>query len=199
MFIELAEYLRCPADHEEQTYCVVVPDTMDDRDVRTGSIGCPICKREYSIIDGEARFGSLPPQVSGEPASDALLDAETLHALLGLAGPGGYVVLLGTAGRLASTLAERLKGIHVISVNPPADVQSGSSVSVLRHDTRIPLRDAMARSLVIGADHTSPAWLADAVRVVLRGLRLVVLREDVTVEGVEMMVREGGIAVGEKI
>ena len=199
MFIELAEYLRCPADHQEQSYCIVVPDTMDGRDVRTGSIGCPICTREYPIVDGEARFGSETPPASPDRAALALPDVDTVHALLGLAGPGGYVVLLGSAGCLAPTLAERVKGVHVISVNPPAGVRSGVRLSVLRDDTRIPLRSSMARGIVIGADHTSPAWLAEAVRVVLRGLRLVILRDDIAVDGVKMLARERGMGVGEKM
>jgi uncharacterized protein YbaR (Trm112 family) len=198
VFIELAEYLRCPTDHKEQSYCVVVPDTMDGRDVQTGSIGCPICKREYPIVEGEARFGAETPPAAPDRASPALPDADTVRALLGLAGPGGYVVLVGSAGGLAPALAERLNGVHLISVNPPLGVRSATGMSVLRDDARIPLRDSMARGIVIGADHTSPAWVTEAVRVLLRGLRLVILREDVTIAGVEMLVREQGMGVGTK-
>lgn len=198
MFIELAEYLQCPADHEQRTYCVVVPDVMVGRDVQTGSIGCPICEREYPIVDGEAHFGASPPRSASEDAGLSPPDTETVHALLGLAGPGGYVVLVGAAGHLAPALAEKMQGVHVISINPPARVPSDARVSVLRDDTRIPLHDSMARGVVVGADHTSPAWLGEAVRVLLRGLRLVILRDDVTIAGVTVLAQERGLGVGMK-
>ena len=35
MFIELAEFLRCPGDHEEE-FCVVTPDRMEGRHIPTG-------------------------------------------------------------------------------------------------------------------------------------------------------------------
>ena len=51
MFIELTDHLRCPADHTE-SYLVLLPDEMQDRSVRTGRLGCPVCGRTYVLTDG---------------------------------------------------------------------------------------------------------------------------------------------------
>jgi hypothetical protein len=198
LHIELAEYLRCPADHDEQSYCVVVPDVMDGRDVRSGFVGCPICKREYPIVDGEARFGSDERVDATTSAALQIPAADMMQALLGIAGPGGYVVLVGSAAQMAQQLADLMSGIHMIAVNPPPGVRSSPTVSVLRSDVRIPLNCAVARGIVLGAECAPSPWLDDAVRVVLRGLRMIVLREDVTVAGAAMMVREQGLWVGVK-
>ena len=55
MFIELTDHLRCTANHAEQ-YLVLLPDTMADRSVQAGELGCPVCHRAYRIADG-ARAG----------------------------------------------------------------------------------------------------------------------------------------------
>jgi len=196
MFIELAEFLRCPADHEEQSYCVIVPDRMLDRVVRTGSIGCPVCKREYLIVDGAVRFDDVSP-VESEAGPAGLPAPEAVQALLGLTGPGGYVVLVGSAAPIAEPLAALLPETHLVTVNPPTTTWSFTS-SALFSQARIPLRDSMARGVVVGADSTAEHWLSEGARVLLKGLRLVVLSEDVTVDGVERLAVGDGMWVGRK-
>ena len=196
MFIELAEYLRCPADHEEQSYCVIVPDQMLDRVVHSGSIGCPVCKREYPIVDGVALFDDVPtPKPETQPADAPAAGA--IQALLGLTGPGGYVVLVGSAGLVAEPLAALLPDTHLVAANPPDRMRS-SSTSALRCQVRIPLRDSMARGVVVGADFATEHWLCEGARVLLNGLRLVVLSEDVTIAGVERLAVGDGMWVGRK-
>ena len=56
VFIELTDLLRCPEPHEEQ-FLVLLPDQMQDRSVRSGKLGCPVCHREYRIVDGKASRG----------------------------------------------------------------------------------------------------------------------------------------------
>jgi uncharacterized protein YbaR (Trm112 family) len=194
MFIELAEFLRCPAGHAEQSYCVVVPDRVLDREIQAGSIGCPVCRREYPIVNGVAVFDDVLPE-SEEPAS--VPDASTIHTLLGLTGPGGYVVLVGSADSAAQSLGPLLGDVHLVAVNPP-DVSWSSGRSVLCCRGRIPLRDTMARGVVVGAECASEHWLQESVRVLLNGLRLVALAEDVTVPGVEPLATGQGMCVGRK-
>ncbi len=197
MFIELAEFLRCPADHEEQSYCVIVPDQMLDRVVRSGSIGCPVCKREYPIVDGAALFDGVPPQeLETEPADAPVPKA--IRALLGLTGPGGYVVVVGSAALIAEPLAALLRDTHLVAVNPP-DLEWSSTSSALCSQGRIPLRDSMARGVVVGVEHATEHWLRECARVLLNGLRLVVLSEDVTVDGVEQLAVGDGMWVGRKM
>lgn len=195
MFIELAEYLRCPGDHEE-TYLVVATGTMRGRDVISGVIGCPVCGEEFTITDGVAVVGEVPDEASLRRASPAM-PPDHLQAMLDLASPGGYVVLVGSAADVAASLAERLDGVHFVAVNPAPDVEGGTTLSVLRSG-RIPLRTGVARGVVVGGE-CGPSWIAEAARVVLGGRRIVVFREDVTApEDVAALASGSGAWVGER-
>jgi hypothetical protein len=56
----------------------------------------------------------------------------------------------------------------------------------------------MARGVAVGAELASPAWLGEAARVLLRGRRLVVVGEGLTVPGVRHVTSGQGLWVGEK-
>lgn len=193
MFIELAEMLRCPEPHDE-TYLVVSTGAMKGRSIWTGVIGCPVCSSEYPILKGVARFGQ--PEQPREPHHAA--DPDAIHALLGIEGNGGYVVLIGTAVRLATDLGIRLPGVHFIGINAPADQSESPAMSLMAADGSIPLRTQMARGTVVGADFAHAPWLDEAARVTLRGRRLVVLREGVTVADTASLASERGMWVGER-
>jgi uncharacterized protein YbaR (Trm112 family) len=200
MFIELAEFLRCPEAHEVESYCVLMPTEVVDRDVRSGFIGCPICEREYPIVDGIAHFETPPDTTSVHPPTDpsSVPAAELMQALLGLTGPGGYVVLVGSAALAAGTLGPLLDNVGIVSVNVPS-APPAPGTSVLRTDGRIPLRSAMARGVVVGSDCATGQWLDESVRVLLRGLRLVVLTAKPPLDdigGLEPMATGEGIWVG---
>ncbi len=200
--------LRCPAPHEE-TFLVMSTGEMLGRMVRSGILACPACGREYPIVKGIVEFSGRGTREGGRVESGATrpsspvprppVDAPTLQALLDLSGPGGYVVLLGTAARHAVGLAGVMGGIHFVGVEAPADVAELPVLSLLACDTMIPLRGAMARAVVAGSDRTAPPWLAEAERVLLRGRRLVVEREDVaTPPGVTRLAVGRGLFVGER-
>src|SRR5438093_12576543 len=103
--------LRCPERHEEG-YLVMSTGEMLGRMVRSGVLACPTCGREYPIVKGVANFsgggrrdaGSVTAAEPTHPASRIShpADAQTLQALLDLSGPGGYVLVLGSAARHAA-------------------------------------------------------------------------------------------------
>ena len=168
MFIELTDHLRCVAEHDE-SYVVLLPDEVVDRSVRRGTLGCPVCGEVYHIRDGVLEAGGVPAPADGEevPAGDALA------ALAGLGGPGGYMVLTGAAGRRWEEVSAAVPGVHLVLVNPPADVREARGMSVLR-GSRLPLQSRSMRAVVLGAPHGGdPAWVEEAARVVLPGLRVV--------------------------
>lgn len=204
MHIELTEMLRCPEPHREE-FLVLSTGEMSGRMVRYGVVGCPVCMREYEVVEGVVYFegaGSREREAGGaatSPASRSPLPApDVIQALLDLGGPGGYVILLGSAARRAVSLAALMGGVHFVGINAPDDVEELPVLSLLRSARVIPLRQGMARGVVVDAELAEPAWLGEAVRVLLRGRRLVVEREEVTAPGARRLASGDGLWVGEK-
>jgi hypothetical protein len=198
MFIELAEFLRCTGGHEE-TYCVVLPEAMVDRTVIRGTVGCPVCGLEFPIEQAIVDFVPPDSPSTGLQAPVRLpVDAHSVGALMGLTGPGGYAVLVGSAARLATELAAVIGGVHFVGINAPRDVEPSSVLSLVRTLDGVPLRSAMARAVVIGAEYAAGKWLTESVRVLLGGLSLVILTADVKVSGAEQLLVGEGVWVGRK-
>jgi uncharacterized protein YbaR (Trm112 family) len=209
MHIELTEMLRCPEPHQEDVL-VLSTGEMLGRMVRFGILGCPVCRKEYPIAQGIVDFTGRGEQGAGSgkaaamPAPRSPLrapDPQTLQALLELSGPGGYVALVGAAARHAVGLAGLMPGIHFIGINapPPPDVEELPVLSLLRSEEKIPLRQSIARGVVVGADLATSPWLVEANRILLRGRRFVVehARPDLPI-GLEKLAAGEGLWVGEK-
>jgi uncharacterized protein YbaR (Trm112 family) len=211
MHIELTEMLRCPEPHQEDIL-VLSTGEMLGRMVRFGILGCPVCRKEYPIARGIVDFtrrgeqGAGSGTAAGTPAPRAPLsapDPQTLQALLELSGPGGFVVLLGRATRHAVGLAGLMPGIHFIGINAPPpfppDVEELPILSLLRSDDKIPLRQSIARGVVVGADLATSPWLVEANRILLRGRRVVVEHASPELPiGLEKLAAAEGLWVGEK-
>src|SRR5881409_3801865 len=193
--------LRCPETHEE-AFLVMSTGEMVGRMVRSGILGCPVCRREYPILKGVVDFrgrgrGEGAPPSHPSPFPGRSTDAQTLQALLDLSGPGGYVVLVGSAVRHAVGLAGLMGGIHFVGINAPPEVGELPVLSLLACETMVPLRHAMARGVVVGPE--LGAWLAEAARILLRGRRLVVEREDAAAPpGVTPLAVGQGLFVGQR-
>ncbi len=208
MHIELTEMLRCPEPHREE-FLVISTGEMLGRMIRTGLVGCPVCHREYRLSRGVVDFtghgkpetGNVAEAVTSFPVSRVPSpdEAQTLQALLDLSGPGGFVVLLGSAARHAVGLASLMGGIHFVGINAPPDTEELPVLSLLRGAGVIPLRQAMARGVVVGAELAGAPWVAEAVRVLLRGRRLVIEAEKIPVpDGITRLASGEGLFVGEK-
>jgi len=208
VLLELTEVLRCPRDHEE-SFVVCVSYAAEGRHVVRGIVGCPHCHAEFPIRDGildlrDARTSGPsgdrtppPPPVSTVRPSDGPLTPEALATFLDLRGPGGYVALVGAAGRLAAALTALAPGVHVVVVNGPAG-ERAPECSYVSCPDRIPLKASQARAVVLGADAAGEPWLAEAARVLLRGLRAVVEDERASPEGITELARGAGVFVGAK-
>ena len=191
MFIELTDHLRCPADHEE-AFLVLLPECMDERSVRRGTLGCPICDRRFTIRDGALDVGDAPRP----PPPDTGLDAEAATALIGLGGPGGYLVLAGAPAGLWREIAALTPGVALVAVNPPEAVKDGGQVSVIRSG-RIPLKSRSMRGVVLGRPFGGEeSWVREAARVVLPGLRVVGEGTTPAAELIDLMADAAGVWVG---
>jgi uncharacterized protein YbaR (Trm112 family) len=191
MYIELTDHLRCPENHEE-SFLVLLPDRVEDRSVRTGQLGCPVCGRTFVLADGVLDVGGA----ADLPTDDVGPGPDALTALVGLGGPGGYLVVVGGPGRDWRELAERNRGVGIVLVNPPAEVRDEPGVSVLRGGV-LPLKSRTMRGAVLGGGYGGDAgWIGEAARVVLPGLRVAGQGPDPAPEQIELMASAGGVWVG---
>lgn len=191
MFIELTDHLRCPADHEE-SYLVLLPDRMEGRSVREGRLGCPLCGCTYTLDRGVLDLGGE----AAEPPATTLLEPGPLTALVGLGGPGGYLVLAGRPASGWREVAALNPGVALVAVNPGADVDDEPGVSVVRSSS-LPLKSRSMRGVVLGSPYGSdPGWVADAARVVLPGLRVAGEGRVPDSAAIDVMASAGGVWVG---
>ncbi len=190
MFIELTDHLRCTADHPE-SYLVLLPGTMDGREVMNGELGCPECGRVVRIERGVAEFGGGTPS-DGRTG----LSAEAIAAFLGISGPGGYLALAGGVTSLAGPLAALLPDVGLVLLNPPE--QGTTPAAGILRAGRFPLKGNSMRGVVLGAEQSSEPWLRDAAAAVLPGLRLVSEGGEPPGNAIELMAQSSRCWVGRK-
>ncbi|HYC32414.1 MAG TPA: hypothetical protein VEB59_09020 [Gemmatimonadales bacterium] len=192
MFIELTDHLRCPEDHVEQ-YLVLLPDRIEDRSVREGWLGCPVCGRTFRVEDGALDLGGASPP---ESATETALSAEAVAALAGVNGPGGYLVLVGGPGAAWRAVAEQVSRVGLVAVNPGPAIRDEAGVSVIRAG-RLPLKSRSMRGVVLGAPYGGDSrWVAEAARTVLPGLRVVGEGAEPSADVIEVMATAGPVWVG---
>lgn len=168
MFIDLLDALRCPADHDE-TWLVARIDKMAGRYIAEGSLGCPVCRREYAIREYVAYFSeSFAASAPAEPVVGTADDRLTrVAALLDLGAPGGFVGLAGSVSEDAVALALTFD-VQAVIMNPPFAVKRGEGCSVLRCGDRAPLAAGSLRALAydkhVAADEALVTSLVRAVR-----------------------------------
>lgn len=175
MFIELVDFLRCLAPHEE-SWLVAVSRRMEGRSIVDGALGCPVCRREYPVVGGAAYFGvdavEPPPRESSRPADEE--EALRLAAFLDLATPGGIVVLSGDLSLLAPAL-RALAQVSCVLLDPPVPAAAlvGDGIAVLRTGGTVPLAPASVRGIALDRSRGGETEMAAAVRVLATGGRLV--------------------------
>src|SRR2546426_12742184 len=131
--------------------------------LQAGVSDCARGRRFHGTGDeGRGTWPRRHPSPSPIPRPD---DAQTLQALLDLSGPGGFIVLVGDGVRHAVGLAGLMGGVHFIGVNAPSDAEELPVLSLVRAAGVIPLRPAMARGVVLGADVAAPPWFEEGQRV----------------------------------
>lgn len=191
MRLELAERMQCPRPHRA-TPLIIVARRKVDRDLVDGVAGCPECYLEAAVTAGDVVF---PGGVVGEwttPRGDAPADAQAaapaniqadadalarLIALLGLAEPGGAVLLTGRYASLAESLCAAVD-VAVVVWNAPlprvaqvAAREPRSASVVWLAEPRVPFSDGSFRGAALDAELSLPVVL-DAVRSVAVGGRV---------------------------
>ena len=189
MFIELVDVLRCPNAHEE-TWLVLAAERLDGRDVVTGILGCPVCKAEFPIVHGIARFDHGNPPRTRLLSSDDT-EAMRLAALLDLSDARGFALLIGETGTHARKLRE-LTDVQLLLVNPPPRLEMGAGVSGLTTDAgspALPLARESARGIAFD-DATTAHDLTSRLGVVSVGARILAPASLPMPEGVKELARD---------
>lgn len=145
MFIPLVDLLRCPRSHDE-TWLVASIGRAVDRDIVSGTLGCPVCLAEYPIRDGIVVFDDAA--VAARPLAHGARedDAVRLAAALDLTDARMTALLHGAWGAYAPIL-RGLTPAQLLLVNPPIGITSGDGVSIVRASGDAPV----ARGSIAGA------------------------------------------------
>ena len=164
MFVPLVDILRCVRPHDD-TWLVASIDRADDRDIVTGTLGCPICLSEYPIREGVVYFASeRPSDADAAPASGGARlddDAMRIAATLELTDARMIAVLQGAAGESAQVL-RGLSPAQQLLVNAPPRMISGDGISIVVADTA-PLAQGSVDAIAVDASASEP-MIASLVR-----------------------------------
>jgi hypothetical protein len=205
--VDLIEMLRCPRPHEE-SWLVARFDRMSGRQVVQGTLGCPICRAEFPIVGGAVRFDA-PDEAAATPADGGATDfaasegeALRLAALLGLAGGSGIAVLAGSWSREGRAVSELLPDEHVLLLNPYGGDRSAAaaaqSISIVVAPGRLPVAAGSVRGIALDAEHAGAALVAESVRALRAGGRLVAPAGTALPDGVGELARDDAIWVAER-
>jgi hypothetical protein len=176
MFLELVDSLRCVRPHED-SWLVARADELVARHIVRGELGCPVCEARYTVREGVADFtgsdgvedSSTRVELSSTPSTLAIRAA----ALLGLAEPGGIVVLAGEWSAAANEILEMVEGVQLLALNYVSGLESGGALSLARIAVVLPLAAGSVRGIALDAAHATPSLLAGAARALAPGGRLI--------------------------
>ena len=203
MRLDLAERLRCPATDHAPTPLVVVARAVEGRDLRTGLAGCPLCRLEARFVDGDLCFDvpsggpcaaatDVPPVRQASAPSDAV---ERLIALLGLAEPGGAVLLTPGYASMADVLVESA-GVAVVLLDPAGTGALPPGRWVRGLTTAVPFTDGTFRAAAL--DAASAAVTAEVLRCVVPQGRVVGAAALTPPDSVTVLARDDREWVGER-
>lgn len=200
MYVELVDALRCPRPHPT-TPLVASVDTIADRAILAGTLGCPVCDARYPVIDGAVVFDEdrharlLRAGRSPTPSDD---DVVRLAALLDLVEPGGVVLLQGEWTAAADSLL-RLVDTALVLLNPRGAVP-GRGVASPVYATAAPIAPGTLRGAAL--DRNADPGLVDSVVAALRSRGRLVLapgQPAVALSGVRELAHDASGWVGERL
>ncbi len=199
----LLDALRCPAPHAEE-WLVAMVHRADGPRLREADLACPACGDAFVVRDAVAWFHAPPRDATAmaaahaaPSASDAWAEeqgADRLAALLGVAEGPWPVVLVGARAAQGAALAARVSPPQWW-INPrPAALGNAPHphwlAGVLHTGARWPLAPRQAAAVALDAAHAAPVPLAQAVRLLRPGGRLVAPAWAPLPEGVRELARD---------
>ncbi|MCI0436136.1 MAG: hypothetical protein L0271_21215 [Gemmatimonadetes bacterium] len=145
MHLLLTDLLTCPRCGPDAGL-ILRADSMSDRRVREGALGCPACRTDYPITAAVARFGDAGPPVDHEAFDDEA--ATRIAALMGAGGPTGFLLIVGPAARAAATVASLTRESEIVAASANAsDLALGDGVSGITIGEKLPFCSARVRGV----------------------------------------------------
>lgn len=193
MHVELIDRLRCTAAHAE-SWLVAHADRSEDRRIILGTLGCPVCQREFRITEGAAWMGDDEP---ASLAPSAVLDADgalRLAALLNVDERGGLYVLGGSIATAKDALAT-FDTARWILLSPPANVSAEATIRGA--GDQVPLARGSVRGIAI--DRPSATLATAAAAALAHGGRLVAPVGTELPHGMEELARDADQWVAQKV
>ena len=163
MHLLLTDVLTCPACGPD-TGLILRADTMSDRRVREGALGCPRCRTDYPITGSVARFGDPAPVARDQTPFDPEA-ATRIAALLGAGGTGGFLLIVGAAARAAGTIAAMDIESEIVAASVAAtDLAVADGVSCVTIGAVLPLCSGRLRGVWLSGA-AADAMLEEGARV----------------------------------
>ena len=192
MFIELIDAIRCPADHPS-SHLVAALEKIVDRDVVSGMLGCPVCRSEFQIRDGDLWLVTTSMPAPTTRAINPDEDAMRLAASLDLRSETGFAILRGAWCALADRISD-ISPTQLVLLDPPLNTPRGAGRSIIHAGGTVPFAPATAIAATIDDDERAYA-LSLAVK---PGGRLVGPTNLAPPRDVKELVRDDRWWVGEK-
>jgi len=195
VFIELVDILRCLEPHEE-TWLVVAVQRMDGRHVIEGSLGCPVCHREYAIRDGVAYFAAAPSASRPTTTLPNPAEAIRLAAALALTDAASVAVLHGgwaSHARLVRSFAPS----QLLVLGALVQMSGGDGVSVIVSDVA-PFAAVSVDAVALDAGGT-PALAESLLRSLRIGGRMLAPATLPVPAEINELARDDEVWVGERI
>jgi hypothetical protein len=200
MFIDLVDALRCPRPHEDTWLVAAALETRGRCFVR-GTLGCPICRAEFTLEQGIALFDGAGEGVEG--TVDAALSDEDpgalamrLAALLDLVEPGGIVAVGGAWEPALAPLLE-VASVRALVIEPVADWTPREPLGALR-GAGLPVAAGGLRGVALDARTCDAERMAAAVRALRPRGRLLAPAHAALPVGVRELARDARHWVAER-
>ena len=193
MHVELIDRLRCTAPHAD-SWLVAHADRSIDRRILEGTLGCPVCRREFRVSAGDVWMGDDEPAC--RPAA-FVPDAGTalrLAALLNVDERGGLYVLDGALAAAVSQL-NPFDTARWILLSPPPGVEADATIRGA--GDQLPLARGSVRGVAI--DRASSAFAIAAAAALVQGGRLVAPVATARPDGMEEIARDADQWVAQKV
>jgi hypothetical protein len=186
---------------------VLLADSVVERRVLSGSLGCPNCRDRFPVVGG---FGDLraPPRrelpASGPPEAPAPEETLRLAALLAVSEGPAHVALIGPVAAHARALSAMIAEMEVAAVTPALrGAQESVGVSRMVTAPGLAFRSGSLRAVALSGDG-GEALLEEAARVVVPSGRVVLFGAPRTAAerapgvGLHVLLAQGDVVVAER-